>query len=97
MRKVTIIKKKSHSENIGGEKLLIANYNSVMPDNIARIIAEKGLKQCAVAKRAGFSNQQFNDMLNGRKIIKPCDALAISEALGVTMNELYKEVKKGEV
>jgi len=74
--------------------MLIANYNSVMPHNITRIIRDKGLKQCAVAKRAGFSNQQFNDMLNGRKIIKPCDALAISEALGVTMNELYREIKR---
>lgn len=69
--------------------MLIANYNSTMPENILRIIEEKGLKQCAIAKRAGFSNQQLNDMLNGRKIIKPCDAIAIADALGVTMNELY--------
>ena len=74
----------------------IAEYNKPVAKNIQSIIAEKGLKQCAVAKRAGFSNQQFNDMLNGRKIIKPCDALAISEALGVTMNELYKEVKESD-
>ncbi len=66
------------------------NYNLVLPVNIVRIINDKGMKQCAVAERAGFSKQQFSDMLNGRKIIKPCDAYAISETLGVTMNDLYK-------
>jgi len=28
-------------------------------------------------------------MINGRKIIKPCDVLAISGVLGVTANDLY--------
>lgn len=76
--------------------MLIANYNSTMPENILRIIEEKGLKQCAIAKRAGFSNQQLNDMLNGRKIIKPCDAIAIAGALEVTMNELYYPPEREE-
>ena len=60
-----------------------------LPENIVRIINEKGMKQCAVAERAGFSKQHFNDMVNGRKIIKPCDLLAISGVLGVTENDLY--------
>lgn len=67
----------------------IKNYNLVLPENIMRIIDEKGLKQCALAKRAGYTNQQLSDMLNGRKIIKPCDAVALADALGVTMNDLY--------
>ncbi len=66
-----------------------AYYNMNLPENIVRIINEKGMKQCAVAERAGFSKQQFNDMINGRKIIKPCDLLAISGVLGVTENDLY--------
>ena len=70
------------------------DYNLVLPDNIVRFINEKGMKQCAVAERAGFSKQQFSDMLNGRKIIKPCDAYAISETLGVTMNDLFKMKKE---
>ena len=53
------------------------------------VVKDKGMKQCAVAERAGFSKQQFNDMINGRKIIKPCDLLAISGVLGVTENDLY--------
>lgn len=72
------------------EKLSVKDYNHVLPENIKRIVKEKGLKRCVVAKKAGLGNQQFSDMLNGRKIIKPCDAFSISEALGVTMNDLYE-------
>lgn len=68
--------------------------NIVLPENITRIISERGLKQGSVAKKAGYSIQQFSDMMNGRKIIKPCDALAIANTLEVTMNELYAVEKK---
>lgn len=68
-------------------------YNIVLPDNIVRIINERGMKQGVVAERAGYSKQQLSDMLNGRRIIKPCDALAIANTLGVTMNELFKSPK----
>lgn len=75
----------------------VRDYNLVLPQNIIRIINDRGMKQCAVANKAGFSKQQFSDMLNGRKIIKPCDALAIADALEITMNELYAvERTKGE-
>ncbi len=67
----------------------IAECNAIVPGNVARIIEKSGLKQNAVAERAGFSKQAFSDMLNGRKIIKPCDVIAISDALGVGVNELF--------
>lgn len=67
----------------------ISECNKPVADNIARIINKKGLKQVYVAEKAGFEKQQFNDMLNGRKIIKPCDALVIANALEVEPNELY--------
>lgn len=76
--------------------MLNANYNATLPENIIRIINEDGLKQCAVAKKAGFSKQQFNSMLNGRRIIKPCDAVAIANVLGVEMNDLYARTGRGE-
>lgn len=72
----------------------IKDCNIVLPENIMRIISEKGLKQGNVAKKAGYSRQQFSDMMNGRKIIKPCDALAIANAMEVTMDELYAMEKK---
>ena len=65
------------------------DYSATLPDNIDRLISMRGLKQGAVAVKAGFSNQQLSDMLNGRRIIKPCDVVSIAKALGVTPNELY--------
>lgn len=67
----------------------IKNNNRPVADNVARIIAELGLKQRAVAKKAGFEAQAFSDMLNGRRLIKLCDVVLIAEALGVTPNDLY--------
>ena len=75
--------------------MLSTNYNATLPQNITRIINARGLKQCAVAEWAGFSKQQFNDMLNGRRIIKPCDAVVIANTLGVEMNDLYGVGKGG--
>lgn len=77
----------------GGGEMTVKDYNVVLPANILRIIDDKGLKQGFVAERAGYSKQQFSSMLNGRRIIKPCDALAIANVLGVTMNDLYANVK----
>ena len=37
---------------------------------IKSIMKQKGLIQKYVAERAGLSEQQFSDMLNGRKIIR---------------------------
>ena len=53
------------------------------------------MKYGAVAERAGFSKQQFSDMLNGRKIIKPCDILAISSALEMDVGELFTDKWQG--
>lgn len=66
-----------------------AKYNIVVPANIARIIKVRGLKQGAVAERAGYTKQQLSDMLNGRRIIKLSDVMAIADALGVEVGELF--------
>lgn len=67
----------------------VARYNAGVPDNIVRIIKERGMKQCAVAERAGFSQQQFSDMLKGRRIIKPCDVMVIASVLEVDISDLF--------
>lgn len=56
---------------------------------INRIIAEKGLKKCAVAQKAGYSPQQFSDMLKGRRKIHYDDVPKLCEALQITPNELF--------
>lgn len=57
--------------------------------NVRKIIKDKGLKQYAVAEKAGFSHQSFNNMLNGRKLIADFDIPPIANALSVTPNELF--------
>ncbi len=69
----------------------ISECNATVPQNLARIIKERGLKQSAVAQWAGYSGQQLTDMLNGRKIIKPCDILMISNAIGINVGDLFTD------
>lgn len=61
---------------------------AVIP-NIRKIINERGLKQCAIAEKAGYSKQQFNAMLTGRKLITDADILKIIIALDIDANTLF--------
>ena len=70
----------------------ITTMNATIPVAVARIIEERGLKQRAVAKRAGMSDQTLSDMLNGRRLIKAKDILALADALEVTPNERFRSV-----
>lgn len=67
----------------------IATLNAAVPKAINRIIEDRGLKRCAVAERAGMSAQAFSDIMNGRRLIKVCDLIAVASALGVTPNDLF--------
>lgn len=69
--------------------MTIYNCNEPVAKTIIQIIESKGLKQCVVADKAGFTTQAFNAMLNGRKLIRPNAIPAIAQALGVTPNELF--------
>lgn len=62
---------------------------SIIADNTRRIIKERGLKQCAVASKAGYDIKKFNNLLTGRKVITDKDIQAIANALHVTPNELF--------
>ena len=64
---------------------------------IRKIITEKGLLQKSVAARAGYTEQQLSDMLNNRKIIKACDLLQLSEALGVEVSDLLDKCKPAQL
>ena len=66
---------------------------AVIP-NIRKIINERGLKQCAIAEKAGYSKQQFNAMLTGRKLITDADILKIILALDVDANALFMTGKE---
>lgn len=56
---------------------------------IKRIIDSKGLKQKSVAIKAGYTEQQFSNLLNGRKIFSAYDVLRIANALDVMPNDLF--------
>lgn len=69
--------------------------NERMTENIKNLIVESGMKQKAVAERAGFTEQMMTDMLNGRKVIKAEFVPAICQALGVTPNRLFLWDERG--
>ena len=64
--------------------------STVVIPNIRRIINERGLKQCAVAEKAGYSRQQFNAILTGRKLITDIDLCKITSAMNVDATALFK-------
>lgn len=64
-------------------------YLNTVAKNTKDIINKCGYKQKAVAEKAGYTAQQFSGMLNGRKLITWKDVICISDALGVTPNDLY--------
>ena len=63
--------------------------------NIRSIIDSKGLKHKVIAEKAGYSIQQFSNLLNQRKNIECSDIWRIATALDVTPNELFG-IKPGE-
>ena len=67
--------------------------NDIIAPNIRKIIKEKGLKQCAVAEKAGYSPRQISAMLNGRRLILDIDVCKIAEALDVDANTLLRREK----
>lgn len=74
----------------------IAEANNPFSFGIQNIISKKGLKQSYVAEKAGYSTRELSNMINGRKLIKACDIIRLSSALGVTLNEIYEAGLKGE-
>ena len=73
-----------------------AEWNAILPSNISQIVDREGMKQGAVAERAGISPKQFSEMLHGRRIIKAVDIINISRALGVTPNEIFGIKNEGK-
>lgn len=62
---------------------------SIVAINAKRIIKERCLKQSALASKAGYTKQQFNDMLQGRKIIRDVDISRLAFVLEVDANTLF--------
>lgn len=76
--------------------MTIKEANFPFDEGIMRLIRKKGLKQKYVADEAGYTTQEFSDMMNGRKIIKLCDIPRIATVLGVKADDIYEAGKRGE-
>ena len=64
-------------------------YDDIV-NNIKKIIEVKGMKQGVVAERAGFTPQDFSNMLNERrKLIRAEHLPLIATALKVDVNDLF--------
>lgn len=63
--------------------------NSIVAPNVEAIIARKCLKQSAIAEKAGYTKQQLNAMLKGRRVIRDTDIARIANALEVEVNDLF--------
>lgn len=76
-----------------GEKMDCENQVS---QNIKTLIKIKGYKQKAIAEKSGFTQQEFSDMVNNRKLIKADYVPKIAKALEVTPNDLFQIKKRKE-
>ncbi len=73
---------------------MLNEYDMVI-ENIKKIIKDKGMKQCVVAERAGFSRSELSNILNRRKMLRIEHINLIAQALNVEVNTLFKR-KGGE-
>lgn len=71
--------------------------NDIVAPNVEAIIVRKCLKQSAVAEKAGYTKQQFNAMLRGRKVIRDTDIMRIATALDVDADTLFMADKEPAV
>lgn len=68
----------------------ITASNKPVAENLKRIIKDKKLRQSILARNTGFTSQELNDMLNGRRLMRAADIANIIDALdGVDANALF--------
>lgn len=70
----------------------VMKYEDVI-SAVKKAIHDKGMKQCVVAERAGFSESEFSNMLNGRKLLRVEHIPKITKALGISPNDLFEKAE----
>lgn len=58
-------------------------------EQIKTFIDEKGFKQGAIARKAGYSEKLFSAMMTGKRKIYAEDIVPIAKALDVEPNDLF--------
>lgn len=67
----------------------IAQGNAPAAANLKRLIEESGVPQYIIARKIGLGTHQLSDMMQGRKIIRPCDLVKLQQVLGVEFEEIF--------
>lgn len=67
--------------------------NGNVPDNVKQIANKRGLKLLYIASNADIPQKTFYNMMNHKTIMRIPDIVAISNAISVTPNELFREKK----
>ncbi|CCQ96471.1 Plasmid maintenance system antidote protein [[Clostridium] ultunense Esp] len=70
--------------------------NEIIGQNILAILNKKSLTQAALAEKLGWTRQDVNKIIHGRKNVTAQELKEISEALIVSMEELVKEDSERE-
>ena len=65
--------------------------NEEVLQNIKNIIKDKGYKKKAIAAKMGYTENQFSDLLNGRRIVRLDDIILLCDLLEVQPNEIIKK------
>lgn len=65
--------------------------NEIIGQNILEILKKKSLTQAALAEKLGWTRQDVNKIVHGRKNVTAQELKEISDALNVSMEELVKE------
>lgn len=60
---------------------------------VKQVIHDKGMKQCVVAERAGFSEAELSNILNGRKLLRIEHIPRVASALGIEPNDLFEKAE----
>ena len=66
---------------------------TLVRDNIRKLIESKGYKQKFIAEKAGFSENEFSQMLCGNKRIRVEHIPQIAKALDAEPNDLFNANK----
>ena len=61
---------------------------------LKEVIKERGISQRQLSIRAGISNQDVNQAINGKRPFFPAWRKRISEVLGMPESELFPEYQK---
>ena len=68
----------------------IEEYNATVPKRLSQFINASGMKQYAIARKAGLKPQELTDIIANRRIIKINELVALAKALNVNVGELIE-------